>query len=389
MNFIHKTISICNVCYRHIPGIVFEENDTIFLRKCCKEHGEMQEIVEIDSEFYYSLTYTKDRNKTSINFEATNKCQLDCPHCYHLPDNKIKDKPLDFLLEQISSYPAEYVPIISGAEPLLYSEIHKLSQALHDKIGSVSIMTNGVRLSDKSFADSFFPIGDIHFCFGLNHYSYLGEKTHNLQLAGINRCIDANKRISYIGYTLETLDHVNEVLEEINRIHNPLIKLYRIRCGSFIGRSSDQQRSFLSNLVKKIKQILGNEAEFIKADNNPYHVMVHWRGRKLRLIQWPDVKNIDMEELNHGPWADYSRGPITNFVHQVIMRDAFVNNTLPRLDNCPAFYHVKPITELDNPIYAHWKTNWGGPVTMTGFDYSIDNVLKNPLPVNTIQVVQQ
>ena len=33
MKFIHDTVSVCNECYRHIPGVVFERDDQIWLTK--------------------------------------------------------------------------------------------------------------------------------------------------------------------------------------------------------------------------------------------------------------------------------------------------------------------------------------------------------------------
>jgi hypothetical protein len=50
-----------------------------------------------------------------------------------------------------------------------------------------------------------------------------------------------------------------------------------------------------------------------------------------------------MEELKTGPWSQFYDGPVTNFVHQVITRDAFKNNGLPMLDTVPEDYQYKDI----------------------------------------------
>ncbi len=52
MKFIHDTVSLCNHCYRHIPGVIFERDDKIWLTKKCMNHGIMEEVVEVDTEFY-------------------------------------------------------------------------------------------------------------------------------------------------------------------------------------------------------------------------------------------------------------------------------------------------------------------------------------------------
>ena len=136
---------------------------------------------------------------------------------------------------------------------------------------------------------------------------------------------------------------------------------------SFIGRSSDQTRSYLSALVKQIKQLTGDQIEAYPSDDNPYHIMVNWNGILLRLIQWPDVTNIDLEELATGPWCQFYDGPITNFVHQVITRDAYKNMSLPMLDTSPARYQYRPMSGYH---FDYWKDSWTGTTSITSFDWS-------------------
>jgi hypothetical protein len=113
--------------------------------------------------------------------------------------------------------------------------------------------------------------------------------------------------------------------------------------------------------------LTNNEVEAYSSDDNPYHVMLSWNGILLRLIQWPDVTNIDMEELATGPWCQFYDGPITNFVHQVITRDAYKNMNLPQLDLAPTKYHYRTM----NVTYPHWKDNWSGPTEFTEFDWTL------------------
>ena len=179
--------------------------------------------------------------------------------------------------------------------------------------------------------------------------------------------IDVGFSIGYVGYTIESYDHLAFILDEIKAIHHPQINHYRIRCGSFIGRSSDQTRSYLSALVKQIKQLTGDQIEAYPSDDNPYHIMVNWNGILLRLIQWPDVTNIDLEELATGPWCQFYDGPITNFVHQVITRDAYKNMSLPMLDVSPTRYQYRPMSGYH---FDYWKDSWIGSTSITAFDWS-------------------
>lgn len=380
MKFIHDTISLCNHCYRHIPGVVFERDDKIWISKMCHEHGEQQEIVELDPEYYYQINKRCPWIFQSVMFDATNKCQLECPHCYQMPDNKSIDKPMDLLLHEAGQYPKGMVPMIAGAEPTLHKEIIPLAHAIVDTYGSTKILSNGLKFVDKRFTKELLLDKQVSVSVGLNHWTYQGQRIHNQQLVGIENIKEVST-IDVIAYTVESFDHLPEIFEEIDKLGDDKVRMFRIRFGSFIGRSSDTERNYLSKTLSKMREIVGDELVAKPLDDNPYHNMFEWRGKALRIIQWPDVKNIDMEELNTGPWASFYDGPVTNFVHQVIMRDAFINNTMKKLDDCPSYYHCKTNDDLMLPENKYWKHGWQGPVDFTEFDYTIKDERKKPLKV--------
>ena len=384
MLFIHKTVSLCDKCYRHIPGNVIEQDGKILLKKICPEHGEMTSIVETDPEFYYSLKHhhggpLKEFMEPML-FEVTDKCQLKCPHCYHLPDNKTVDVSVDDLKKLFLKFPKSCYPMLAGAEPTLREDFVELCEQIRSSgYNKFLTLTNGIRFADPMFTTNCYMAGLQSVCIGLNHPSYQGQRVHNKQLRAIDNLIAEGYDITYIGYTMQSLDEIPFILNEIQMLQAKMTSKqqthYRIRCGSFIGRSLDKQRSFLSSTVKRVKELLGNDiihchAEnddplVIKgADDNPYHVIMKWGDIILRLIQWPDVTNIDMEELNTGPWCHFYEGPITNFVHQVITRDAYRNMSLPMLDHVPVRYRYQPYEEK-----THWRDNWTGPVHVNELDW--------------------
>jgi len=374
MLFIHKTVSLCDKCYRHIPGNVYEKDGMILMTKKCPEHGEMTSVVETDPEFYYGLQHSKDI--TSFNqvlYEVTDRCQLNCPHCYHLPDNKVTDRSIDDILSQVKEFPRDCMPMFAGAEATLRKDFIELISNIKElNFKEFSLITNGVKFANKDFTKKCYDAGLEQLCFGLNHPSYQGDKVHAKQLRAIKNLIEFDYELGYVGYTIESLDDVEDILEEIAKINHPSINHYRIRCGSFIGRSLDQHRSYLSNLVKKVQTILGDAVAFGVYDDNPYHVMMDWGNIRLRLIQWPDVTNIDMEELATGPWCQFYDGPITNFVHQVITRDAYRNMNMPKLDTVPQKYTYRRIAEEFND--DHWKHHWTTPTAMKIFDWDLKDI---------------
>lgn len=372
MKHIHNTVSVCNTCYRHVPAVVYESEGQIWISKSCDIHGESRQVVEPDPEFYYSLEHKRyEPTFNQILFEASDRCQLACPHCYHLPDNQIEDRSAVGVIEQLDQFDRESHPTLAGAEATLRPDFIKLVEQIRGMgFKSLEVVSNALRFQNKKFTEACDRAGLSQVHVGMNHYTYQGEKIHNKQLEAIEVLKTSNIRMGYVGYTIETLDHVEDILQEIERIHDPFkILHYRIRCGSFIGRSNDQHRSYLSALVAKVKSILGDAVVHAPMDDNPYHVMLKWKDDiVLRLIQWPDVTNIDMEELVTGPWCQFYDGPVTNFVHQAITRDAFKNMNLKRWDDAPKRYQYR---SLWSSHHEHWKEQWNpdSAHTITTLDY--------------------
>jgi molybdenum cofactor biosynthesis enzyme MoaA len=349
-----KTISLCDHCYRHCTAERVTRADGVYLVKTCEEHGEMQHMVERDIEFYQQLHYDVEGYTIphGIMVEVTDRCNLNCPHCYHKPDNKLLDRSIESICKQIEEkFHAESgAVILAGAEPTvrkdlpeLIREIKKLLQRL-GRPTDVCILTNGVKLSDRAWLKEIAAAGTTMVMIGMNHHTYQGHTVHQKQLQGIDNCIAEGIFVYYVGYTLESLDHMEEVLEEIQSLGDKSWQ-YRIRAGSDIGRSPEEPRFFLSDHVSLIKSICDRKGwtwEKSSADDNLYHYMVNINGITHRIIQWSDVKTIDLEQLQCGPWCDFVPGkPVTNFLHQIMLRDAAVNKKMILYDTVPNRYVIQ------------------------------------------------
>jgi uncharacterized Fe-S cluster-containing radical SAM superfamily protein len=349
-----KTISLCDHCYRHCAAERVTRADGVYLVKTCEEHGEMQHMVERNIEFYQQLYY--DVSGYSIPHgtmvEVTDRCNLNCPHCYHKPDNKLQDRSIESICKQIAEkFDAESgAVILAGAEPTVRKDLPKLIiqiKSLLKKLNrpeDVCILTNGVKLSDRAWVKEIAAAGATMVMIGMNHHTYQGHTVHQKQLQGIDNCIAEGIFVYYVGYTLESLDHMEEVLEEIQSLGNKSWQ-YRIRAGSDIGRSPNEPRFFLSDHVALIKSICDRKGwtwEKHTADDNLYHYMVNINGITHRIIQWSDHKTIDLEQLQCGPWCDFVPGkPVTNFLHQIMLRDAVLNKKMLLHDTVPDRYVIQ------------------------------------------------
>jgi MoaA/NifB/PqqE/SkfB family radical SAM enzyme len=372
-NLLLPTVSLCHHCHSHVPAWRYHKDGKVYIAKHCRLHGISHHMIESDYEFYSGIHYTQDNPRYNFNggvlIEVTDRCNLSCPHCYHEPDNSLKDQSIETILNQIKKWPlgidAIERVILSGAEPTLRKDFTKLVNAIKNLNPNitVTVMTNGICFSDIDYLRKAKESGLNSINIGLNHPSYNDHAViRKKQLTAINNAHLEDMPISYISYTMMSLDEVDFIMNEIcgNEWRS---KNFRIRYGSDIGRNPGQERKFVSDIYKSIEQwcILNNKSfeRIVEADNNIYHVMACVDGKDIRIIQWCDETDIDMEELRSGPWCDFVPDGITNFLHQIIRRDAWKNQRLMLPDTPPDRYkfnnqpHDTPLDLLN----LTWSSN--------------------------------
>ena len=340
---IKDTMSLCELCYRHIPATRFIRDGGVWIGKNCPVHGYSEHLIEVNLDFYEGLEYNKEAyDPSGYVVEITDRCNLTCPHCYQMPDNRKVDKSLDNIIQEIINYPSDETSItLAGAEPTMRKDLFELIPKIKSLGKSVNILTNGVRLEDAAYVTKLIEAGTDFVTIGLNHPDYQGQFTHSRQLKGIQNCVDQGLRIKNINYTLENYSQIPFILNEIQSLKH-VAEEFRIRGGADIGRSPDEDRKYLSELVTEVKTQSTNldlHWEKIPADDNIYHYMVNIGDATHRIIQWADASNVDLEELNCGPWGSFVPGvPLTNLMHQVILRDAAINKGKSLEDEVPARY---------------------------------------------------
>jgi Radical SAM superfamily len=343
-----KTLSMCEQCYRHIPAEKFIRDGKVWLGKTCPKHGYHECLVEIDSKFYLDHTYEK-RKPSSYWLDITNRCNLDCPHCYQMPDNQSADPNIDYLISQIKSWPDDGYPIsLVGAEPTTrkdLSDLIKAIQSISGKPRMIMVVTNGINLGKKEYAKKFVGIDNLKWTIGLNHPEYNGGVIRVKQQAGVDNCVELGLNIKNFTYTLGGLDQLEYCLDEMQEWNRKgICDNARIQVGVDIGRIPEDNppELFLSELVEAAKKIAEQKNwswEPSTTEGNRTHYLVRINGVIHRLIKWVDVRTIDFEETFSESYADMIPGkPMSPLLHQIILRDRFINEGQLLFDTLPKQY---------------------------------------------------
>ena len=339
-----RTHSLCPACYRHIPAELVKRDGRLVLHKVCPAHGETEAVVENDLDFIDRIVKHRGRfveQQNVVVLDVTDKCNLKCAHCYHLPDNEAPNKPLATILDDVALMPARFSVILGGAEPSIRHDLPEVANALKAQGRPVGMLSNGIRFSDPEFAKSVAPLLDGFVLIGLNHRNYHGETIHDRQLAGLRHLREYGVR-PMLGYTAEHAE-LPDILREALALHRAgVIQMVRLRFGASIGRHPELPAQTLSDHMQALQEAskaVGLEFRWVdEADNTIYNQMVMVAGMPVRVIQWPDERNMVMAELMRAPWAKFIDGPISNFCHQIVLRDGFEHKKLPQLDTVPAIY---------------------------------------------------
>lgn len=353
-NSFSETVSLCHKCYSHVPALRYEKNGKIYMAKNCKYHGITYHLIENDSNFYNQLKYVCDPSidvgfyNNTIMFDVTDRCNLSCPHCYHIPNNKSPDRSKKSILEEIGrckkNYPEFDVVVLTGAEAPVRRDFFQLVSDIRSMGLFCSVMTNGVKFANKDFLKSCINAGLNDCNIGLNHPTYNCLKVRRKQNKAIENIKDENFSFGYVSYTMNRLEELSDILEEITNF-TCKVRTFRVRYGSDIGTNPGQERLFLSDLYKNVKAWCEHNDKNVEVinpcDNNIYHIMIKIDDKIIRLIQWCDVTDIDMENLKSGPWSNFVGDGITNFLHQIIRRDIKYNQNITLPDLPPKRYLFK------------------------------------------------
>jgi len=343
---IGPTVSLCHHCHQHIPAYTYHINNQLWMAKSCRLHGVSYHMIERDYNFINNLQPDNSKfETTAVLFEVSDRCNVDCPHCYHMPDKSVADKPIDQLISEIGKWFVDGTGfVMAGAEASLHKDFVQLVKTIKTVFPTsydLAILTNGIRFADEEFLLESYSAGLNQICVGLNHPSYLDNATiRKKQIKAITNARDNNIEIGYISYTMASMGELIDILEEsTNSGWHPY--MYRIRYGSDIGKYPDQPRMYVSDIFKTVQDWCrqkGKSFEMINWDDNIYHVMVKIDDNIFRLIQWCDETDINMEELKTGPYCDFVHDGVTNFLHQIIRRDILKNKGISLPDTPPKRY---------------------------------------------------
>lgn len=334
----YYTTGLCGICYRELLASIEHRSDnTAYITKTCPEHGYQEAMVEKDYEFWKNCLQLDENNRTwqllndTTILEVTDRCNIRCEHCYHDPDNKIKDKPAEFIIAQALSQPTHDV-ILMGAEPTMREDLAYIIKEIKTRPGKlykmVSIYTNCIKFKDPEYLQSLIDAGLDVICMSIHHPQYHKESIWKNISEGIENIANSNIALGQLGFTCKNKEEVNHAVDRILWFieKNRIPAEFEIRSPSKIGVEFElDEEVYISDLYKWMTEIaIERKLKFERhpeTGSNPYHVGFLFEGACLQLSHWPTVNSVDTSYMYMGPWASLIPNTRGTFIIQAILRD--------------------------------------------------------------------
>ena len=179
-----KVDSLCPTCLKHLEAEIYEENNEVFMKKTCDEHGEVKERLSDDAWFFKRnelLTFGDGWGQSKpqvtgatkcpescglcnmhigspclVNIDLTNRCNLNCPICF--ANAAESGYVYDLSFEQVrkivknlrSNSPVPPPALqLSGGEPTLRDDLPDILKMARDEgFVHIEVNTNGVRFAN-------------------------------------------------------------------------------------------------------------------------------------------------------------------------------------------------------------------------------------------------
>lgn len=176
---IFETESLCPVCLKKIPAYRVKEEQKVYLKKECEEHGKFKILIwnglpdmnswirkKIPSKpiksfkkikkgcpFDCGLCDAHRQHTCTALIEVTERCNLECNYCFAGSTKALSMDPdldkIKFWYNKILEAGGPYNIQISGGEPTVRDDLDKIIKMGHDMgFEFIQLNTNGIRLGE-------------------------------------------------------------------------------------------------------------------------------------------------------------------------------------------------------------------------------------------------
>jgi hypothetical protein len=318
-----KTKSLCPVCLAEIPAIIQVDNESVKILKHCREHGETEGLIEKDPVFYMLCSQlNRGTIYGGLFIDATNRCNTTCKYCYH--DASGAEPTAEDILTQCRENKNLSPFILVGGEPTVRDDLPQLIRDMRG-IGPVMISTNGLKLADRAYIDELDGLrwpGMFNASISLHPESSNSPEDYEKKIIAIDNVASTDMMLYGLIFVIDSLAQIDEAIL-INQMFRGKVCETRLKIASNVSETSDGSGLFPSDvynyLYAKAKTEGVNFEINHEANNKVVYFNMIYDGIKMTVVKWFDRTNVDLVEIDCGPWHRNKNGRFLNMGHSLIL----------------------------------------------------------------------
>lgn len=297
------TTSLCPTCHAVIPAAIYLQGGSVWMHKICPEHGEVTALVEPDAAYWL---YCQELGCTNIYdgymIDVTDRCNLSCKYCYHQVGST--HRHAEDVISEAHAHSHLGPIILTGGEPTLHPDLGSIVNRLQGDGLEVWVLTNGTR----GIAD--LPRhGDI-LCAGLSFHRESGGR----DIEFLESCRSQGLKVA-TGFWV--IDNVNQMAEALSvyRSYSDVLLTLRIKAASNLwAESGAANHIYTSDMLRWLCDHDPDTDLMLECNNKTSFANVKHKNQHIMLISWYDIGNVDLQDIDCGPYYRAKDGSVNNMV---------------------------------------------------------------------------
>lgn len=309
------TRSICPVCYKETPADI-AVGTHVYMVKVCPEHGPFTGLVERDPAWYLKARETRAGEFLPGHIvDVTSRCNMACTYCFH---DRGEDRSPDEVVEDARN--ANIFPVyLSGGEPTLHPDLPAIVARVR-AFSPVWLITNCTRLADEEYLDELCAAGLAEG--PVVHIAPSFHGSNNEAIEQFLRLLRERKaQIGTAYWVIDDLPQMDEAVAMMRRWRD-VIGSMRIKAASCLWMEQKASRKiFVSDMLRYLSSRGPVRLRTDLPGNKTSLANVELDNMLFMLVSWYDRFNVDLDEINCGPWYRARNGEVHNLVTSCLINE--------------------------------------------------------------------
>jgi len=293
------TTSLCPTCHAVIPAAIYLTHSAVWMHKICPEHGATTAMVERDPAYWQ---YCRDLGCTNIYdgymIDITDRCNLQCKYCYH--PTGTADRPAADIIAEARAHRDLGPIILTGGEPTLHPDLATILEQLPDAY----VLTNGTNGTAN------LPRTGKLLHAGLSFHRESGGR----DIEFLESCRTQGLQVDTGFWVIDHVDQMADALTVYGAYRDVLLSL-RIKAASNVwAEAGVTNHIYISDMLRWLCDRDPGTELLLNRNNKTSFANVKHKNQHLMLISWYDINNVDLCDIDCGPYHRADDGSVNNFV---------------------------------------------------------------------------